>query len=47
MDVIKNVRGVGDGVWPMSAWLKNDLFIWGNGKLVLGGQLVSGEGEKQ
>ena len=34
--VIENVRGFGDDVWPMSAWLKIDLFIWGNCKLVLG-----------
>ena len=35
--VIENVRGFGDGVWSMSTWLKNYLFIWGNRKLLLGG----------
>ena len=35
--VIENARGVGDGVWPMSASFKNDLVIWGNGKLILAG----------
>jgi len=27
--VIDNVREVGDGVWLISTWLENDLFIWG------------------
>ena len=43
--VIDNVREVGDGVWPMSTWLKIELFIWGNVKLVLGGNQQLREGE--
>jgi len=35
--VIENVRGVRDDMWLMSASLKNDLFLWGNDKLGLGG----------
>ena len=43
--VIENVRGVGDGVWLMSAWLKNDLFIPGNGELGFGAISKWGRGK--